>query len=101
MGVGSGVWRWAKRKIIYPALYTVPTRMTPALIKMGNGVSHFNISLIVRDKVTRRCPQATTFEAKGEPKRIRTEVPLLTVPYSRPNRLMHSSAVVLDSHTLS
>ena len=32
---------------------------------------------IVRDKVTRQCPQITTFEEKGEPKWIRTEVPLL------------------------
>ena len=43
----------------------------------------FNVSLIVRDKVTRQCPQTTTFEEKGEPKRIRTEVPPLTslTPY--------------------
>ena len=32
----------------------------------------------MRDRVTRQCPQTTTFEEKGEPKRIRTEVPLLT-----------------------
>ena len=32
----------------------------------------------VRDKVTRQCPQTTTFEEIGEPKQIRTEVPLLT-----------------------
>ena len=40
------------------------------------------VSLIVRDKVTRQCPQ-TTFEEKGEPKRIRTEILLLTslTPY--------------------
>ena len=52
-------------------------------IKMGNDESHFNVSLIVRDKVTRQCPQTTTFEEKGEPKQIRTEVPLLTslTPY--------------------
>ena len=45
--------------------------------------SHFNVSLIVRDKVTRQCPQTTTFEEKGEPKRIRTVVLLLTnlTPY--------------------
>ena len=30
----------------------------------------------------------TTFEEKGQPKQIRTEVPLLTV---RPNRLTHSN----------
>ena len=28
----------------------------------------------VTDKVTRQCPQTTTFEEKGEPKRYRTEV---------------------------
>ena len=47
------------------------------LIKLGSDESHFNVTLIVRDKVTRQCPQTTTFEEKGEPKRIRTEVPLL------------------------
>ena len=52
-------------------------------IKIGSDKSHFNVSLIVRDKVTRQCPQTTIFEEKGEPKRIRTEVPLLTslTPY--------------------
>ena len=45
---------------------------------MGSDERHFNVSLIVRDKVTRQCPQTTTFEEKWEPKRIRTEVPLLT-----------------------
>ena len=47
-------------------------------IKMGSDESHFNVSLIVRDKITRQCPQTTTCEEKGEPKRIRTEAPLLT-----------------------
>ena len=32
----------------------------------------------MRDKITRQCPQTTAFEVKGEPKQIRTEVPLLT-----------------------
>ena len=44
----------------------------------GNDSGHFNVSLIVRDKVTKQCPHTTTFEEKGEPNRIRTEVPLLT-----------------------
>ena len=30
-------------------------------IKMGSDESHFNVSLIVRDEVTRQCPQTTTF----------------------------------------
>ena len=52
-------------------------------IKMGSDESHFNVSLIVRDRVTRQCPQTKTFEEKGKPKRIRTEVLLLTslTPY--------------------
>ena len=45
-------------------------------IKMGSDESHFNVSLTVRNKVTRQCPQTIIFEEKGEPKRIRTEVPL-------------------------
>ena len=68
----------------YTYRYTVTTRMTPE-IKMGSDESHFNVSLIVRNKVTRQCPQTTIFEVKGEPKRIRTEVPLLTS--LTPNRL--------------
>ena len=50
---------------------------------MGSDENHFNVSLIVRDKVTRQCPETTIFEGKGEPKQIRTEVPLLTslTPY--------------------
>ena len=39
-------------------------------IKVGSDDSHFNVLLIIRDKVTRQCPQTTTFEEKGEPKRI-------------------------------
>ena len=52
-------------------------------IKMGCDESHFNVSLIVRDKLTTQCLHTTTFEEKGESKRIRTEVPLFTslTPY--------------------
>ena len=58
---------------LYTYRYTVTTKMT--CIKMGSDESHFNVSLTVRDTVTRQCPQTTTFEEKGEPpKRIRTEV---------------------------
>ena len=30
-------------------------------IKIGSDESHFNVSLVVRDEITRQCPQATTF----------------------------------------
>ena len=69
------------REIIYPSLHC--HHQNDFCIKMGSDESHCNVSLIVRDKVTRQCPQTTTFEVKGEPKQIRTEVPLLTslTPY--------------------
>ena len=38
-------------------------------IKMGNGESHFKVSLIVSDKVTRQCPQTTTFSVKRKESR--------------------------------
>ena len=67
---------------LYTYRYTVTTQ-NDTCIKMGSDESHFNVSLIVRDKVTRQCPQTTTFEEKGEPKQIRTEVLLFTslTPY--------------------
>ena len=76
----EGACRWAKRQRLYTYRYTVTTRTT----KMGSDESHFNVSLIVRDKVTRQCPQTATFEEKGEPKRIRTEVPLAYQPNALP-----------------
>ena len=64
---------------VYTYRYTVTTRLT--CIKMGSDESHVNVLVIVRDKVTRPCPQTTTFEEKGEPKRYRTEVlPLTSLP---------------------
>ena len=80
-GGGGGYGRAGKREIIYLSLHC--HHQNDFCIKMGSDESHFNVSLIVRDKVTRQCPQTTTFEDKGEPKQIRTEVPLLTslTPY--------------------
>ena len=50
-------------------------------IKMGSDESHFNVSLIMRDKVTRRCPQ--TFLKRMENKQNRAVALLLTslTPY--------------------
>ena len=80
---GEGVWRWevGEWEIIYLSLHC--HHQNDFCIKMGSDERHFNVSLIVRDKVTRQCPQTTTFEEKGEQKRIRTEVLLLTslMPY--------------------
>ena len=38
-------------------------------VNMGSDDSHFNVLLIVRVKVTWRCPQTTTSEERGESKR--------------------------------
>ena len=79
---GDGVWtEVGKREIIYLSLHC--HHQNDFSIKVGSNESHFNVSLIVRGKVTRQCPPTTIFEEKGEPKRIRTEVPLLTslTPY--------------------
>ena len=52
-------------------------------INMGSDESQFNVSLIVRDRVTRQCPQTATFEERGELNRNQTQVLLLTslMPY--------------------
>ena len=72
---GGGVWRWGEREIIYLSLHC--HHQNDFCVKVGSNDSNFNVSLIVRDKVTRQYPETTTFEQKGEPKQIRTEVPLL------------------------
>ena len=56
---GEGLWRWGKRGVIYLPLHC--HHQNDSCIKMGSDESHFNVSLIVRDKVTRQCPQTTTF----------------------------------------
>ena len=57
--------------------------MTPAL-RWAVMRAVLKVHWEVMDKVTRQCPQTTTFEEKGEPKRIRTEVPLLYQPNALP-----------------
>ena len=76
-----GLWRCGKKEIIYLSLHCY--HQNDSCIKMASDESQFNVSLILKDKVTRQCPETTIFEEKGEPKRIRTEVPLLTslTPY--------------------
>jgi len=51
-----------EREIIYLSLYC--HHQNDFCIKVGSDESHFDVSLIVRDKVTRQCPQTTTFEEK-------------------------------------
>ena len=76
-----GVWRWKRGRLQYLSVHCHHRNDT--CIKIGSDESRFNVSVIVMDKVIRQCPQTTIFEEKGEPKRIRTAVPLLTslTPY--------------------
>ena len=48
---GKGVWRWGKREIIYLSLHC--HHQNDFCIKMGSDESHFNVSLIVSDKVNK------------------------------------------------
>ena len=57
-----------KREIIYLSLHC--HHQNDSCVKMGSDESNFNVSLIVRDKVTRQCPQSTTSEEEVEPKQI-------------------------------
>ena len=78
---GGGGGGGGEREIIYLSLHC--HLQNDICVKVGSDESHFNVPLIVRDKVARQCPQTTTFDEKGEPKQIRTEVPLPTslTPY--------------------
>ena len=48
-----------EREITYLSLHC--HLQNDSCIKMGSDESHFNVSLVVRDTVTRQCPQTTTF----------------------------------------
>ena len=77
---GKGAWRWGEREIIHLSLHC--HYQNDFCIKVGSEESHFNVPLIVRDKVTRQVStDHNLFEERGEPKRNRTEVLLLTRPY--------------------
>ena len=75
------MWRWGKEGDYIPI--AILSHQNDFCIKMGSDANNFNVSLIVRDKVTGQCPQTTTFNEKGEAKQIQTAVPLLTslMPY--------------------
>ena len=66
--------RWGKREIIPHCRH-----QNDSCIKMGSDERHFNVSFIVRIKVTRQCPQTTTFFKSRESRRgYRSEALLLT-----------------------
>ena len=52
------------REIIYLSLHC--HHQNDSCIKMGSDESHFNVSVEMMDKVTRQCPQTTTFLKRKE-----------------------------------
>ena len=50
---------WGGGEIIYESLHC--HHQNDSCIKMGSDESHFDVSLIVTDQVSRQCPQTTTY----------------------------------------
>ena len=55
---------WGKREIIYLSLHC--HHENDSCIKTGRDESQRNVSLTVRDKVTRPCPQTTNLLKRSE-----------------------------------
>ena len=70
----KGVWRWGKREIIITPVATLsPPELRWAVMR---AIVMFH-NCVGQSQKTVSCLQTTTFQEKGEPKRTRTEVPLL------------------------
>ena len=83
-GGGGGGMGGGEGKYIYIYIHiSTCHHQNDSCIKMGSNESHFNVSLIVRDKVARQCPQTITFEEIGELKWIQTEVAPLSLTLYR------------------
>ena len=66
VGGGGGLGGGRDYRIIY--LLQHCHHQNDSCFKIGSDENHFNVSLFVRDKVTKLCPQTTTFEEEGESK---------------------------------
>ena len=58
----NSVWRWGKRGIIYLSLHC--HHRNDSCIKTVSDESRINVSLTVRVKVTRQCPQTSIIKKK-------------------------------------
>ena len=59
--------KWGKKEIMDLSLHC--HHPNDSCITVGSDESHFNVSLIARDKVTRQYPQTTTFLKRKESRR--------------------------------
>ena len=83
------VWRWGEREIIYLSLHR--HHQNDPCIKMGSDESHFDVSLIVRDKDRVHKPQLLKRKESRsgiEPRSFRLPAYRLT---TRPDRLSMDS----------
>ena len=64
-GGGEGVCRWGKREILYLSLHC--HHQSDSCIKMGSDESHFNVSLIVRNELTRLSTSRAEAESNRSP----------------------------------
>ena len=70
--------------IIYLSLHC--QHQNDSCIKIGSGESHFNVSLIVRDKVTRQCPLPQLLKRR-ESRSVFEPTALCLTAYRLTNRL--------------
>ena len=71
-----------KREIIYLSLHC--HHQSDSCVEMGSDETHFNVSIIVRDKVTRQCPQTTTFLKRRETETVSCRDPSAYQPKAVP-----------------
>ena len=85
---GKGVQRWGEREIIYLSLHC--HHQNDSCIKMGSDESHFNVSLIVRDKVHKTVSTDHNFcrERTAEANSNRGPSAYQPNTFARPNRPM-------------
>ena len=82
-----------KRETIYLAPQC--HHQTDSCIKMGSDESHFNASLIVRDKITRQCLQTTTFVKRKKSRSVLTSLMCLLLFFSLMSLLLLFSLMCL------
>ena len=99
---GEGVWRWGKRGIIYLSLHC--HHQNDSCIKVGSDESHFNVPLIVRDKVTKTVSTDYNFGSERRAEADSNRGPSAYQPTALPpNRLtfwvlLEGSIYVSDGH---
>ena len=67
-------------------------------IKIGSDEGHFNVLLIVTDKVTRQCPQTTAFEEKADSNRGPSAYQPSALPLGQTGLLTEGAQLTLLAH---